>query len=123
MKCVKCSGSLESVKVGTVEVDRCDQCQGIWFDRRELRSVLEAYRGGEAIPLSVPSPEAKSHEHTSGTCPRCKVALARTETLAVEGQHWDACDQCGGAWLDGGELTTIAADGDATAAAGFFSEP
>jgi Zn-finger nucleic acid-binding protein len=122
MKCVKCSGSLESVRVGSVPVDRCDHCQGIWFDRRELRNVLDAYRDGESIPMSVPSPESKRHEHKGGSCPRCNVPLARAETLAVEGLHWDTCDKCGGAWLDGGELTIIAADPDAAAAAAFFSE-
>lgn len=84
--------------------------------------MLDAYREGDAIPMSVPSPESKKHDHRSGSCPRCALPLERSETLAVEGMHWDTCEKCGGAWLDGGELTTIAADPDAAAAAGFFSE-
>jgi Zn-finger nucleic acid-binding protein len=103
-------------------VDRCGECQGIWFDRRELKSVLSAYQAGEAIPMSIPSPESKAHEQKAGSCPRCKLPLERSETLAIEGLHWDTCDKCGGAWLDGGELTAIAADPEAAATAAFFSE-
>ena len=58
----------------------------------------------------------------SADAARSRVTLVRSETIAVAGLHWDTCDGCGGAWLDGGELSTIAADADAAAAAGFFSD-
>ncbi|MFO0548316.1 MAG: zf-TFIIB domain-containing protein [Polyangiaceae bacterium] len=122
MRCVKCSGTMVGLEVGKVHVDRCDKCHGIWFDRRELTEVLGSYRQGEAIPLSVPNPVSKEVEEKLGVCPRCDVALAREDTMAVEGLHWDTCKTCGGAWLDGGELLQIAADPEAAATAAFFAK-
>jgi Zn-finger nucleic acid-binding protein len=116
-----CPGELEAVQVGDVQVDRCPRCQGVWFDRRELRRVLDAYAAGGPIPLSVPSEHVAGHDDKGGSCPRCNVALEHSETLAAPNLYWDTCSKCGGAWLDGGELTAIAADPDAAAAAGFFS--
>jgi len=113
---------LETVKVGQVDVDRCPRCQGLWFDRRELKRVLEGFSEGGPLPLSVGTEHIEGHDETAATCPRCDLPLARSETIAVAGLHWDTCDKCGGAWLDGGELTTIASDPDAAAATGFFSD-
>jgi len=57
-------------------------------------------------------------------CPRCLVPLVRVDSLAVEGLHYDECSNCGGVWLDRGELEAIHADEDGAAIVGFFtSEP
>lgn len=122
MKCVKCEGTLQELHAGELRLDRCDECHGLWFDRRELSALLALYREGEAIPRSLPNPNSRRVEERMGVCPRCDIALARSETLAVPGLHWDTCERCGGAWLDGGELVEVAADPDAAAALAFFSE-
>ena len=41
MQCPKCPGSrLVASRVGDIELDRCEQCGGIWFDKHELVPVL-----------------------------------------------------------------------------------
>ncbi|MCC6527697.1 MAG: zf-TFIIB domain-containing protein [Polyangiaceae bacterium] len=113
---------MAEVHAGGLVLDRCGTCHGLWFDRRELSTLLDLYRLGEAIPHSLPNPSAQRVEHVMGVCPRCDIALERSETVAVPGLHWDTCSRCAGAWLDGGELAEAAADPDAAAALGFFAK-
>ncbi|HXJ20346.1 MAG TPA: zf-TFIIB domain-containing protein [Polyangia bacterium] len=42
--CPACPGNLSEVMLGTVHVDYCDRCQGIFLDRGELEVAVEAVR-------------------------------------------------------------------------------
>lgn len=42
--CPRCQRSLEARSIHGVEVDRCRNCGGIFFDRRELAAVLARSR-------------------------------------------------------------------------------
>jgi Zn-finger nucleic acid-binding protein len=42
--CPACTGSLSEVVLGTVHVDYCGQCHGIFLDRGELEDAIEAVR-------------------------------------------------------------------------------
>jgi uncharacterized protein len=39
MKCPKCGMDLETVAVGSVNVDKCTGCAGIWLDAGELEAI------------------------------------------------------------------------------------
>ena len=40
MKCPKCGGDLKEVALDAIHVDRCGDCEGVFFDAGELESVL-----------------------------------------------------------------------------------
>ena len=42
--CPACAGSLSEVMLGTVHVDYCNTCHGIFLDRGELQAAVEAVR-------------------------------------------------------------------------------
>ena len=42
--CPACEGQLSEVTLGSVHVDYCDSCQGIFLDRGELEDALTAVR-------------------------------------------------------------------------------
>lgn len=48
--------------------------------------------------------EAKAAGASSMRCPRCDGALKENE---VQGVLTDACEKCGGVWLDSGELEKL----------------
>lgn len=127
MQCVKCSGQLSELRAGAVLIDQCSECAGIWFDQKELDAVLTHVKAHDFQPVSAAGRLSGEHatvrdqDDKDGTCPRCAVALERTETLSIEGLFVDRCKTCGGAWLDGGELKRIAADADASAELAFFT--
>lgn len=123
MHCPKCSGNLEEKTFGGVGVDRCDSCQGIWFDASEVRAlVAHAQRKPDEVPKSTASSASAELDTASGTCPRCNESMHRVESLAVEGLHYDQCMGCRGAWLDAGELGQIVATPGADEELAFFNE-
>jgi len=106
MQCPKCENrELLAATVREIELDRCPRCRGIWFDAKELATLL-ATEANELEPLSSggtdPSVNARA-----GRCPRdqsrmIRVCSARKRTVVLE-----TCPTCGGFWLDGGELAEL----------------
>ena len=41
MKCPKCGADLHTEQYQQVQVDRCPECDGIWFDAGEADSIVE----------------------------------------------------------------------------------
>ena len=39
MQCPKCAQAMEKVKFQDVEIDRCINCGGMWFDMLELEDL------------------------------------------------------------------------------------
>ena len=50
MECPKCKSDMEKVKHGGIEVDRCTNCKGIWFDLLEEED-LKKIEGSESIDI------------------------------------------------------------------------
>jgi Zn-finger nucleic acid-binding protein len=48
MRCPKCLSDMETITFNDVEIDRCLDCYGIWFDHLE-RSRLAGLKGAESI--------------------------------------------------------------------------
>ncbi len=46
MKCPKCGADLQEIEMDQVRVDKCPDCQGIFFDKGELELVIEGHKGG-----------------------------------------------------------------------------
>ena len=44
MKCPVDGNDLEYYMVDSVEVEKCPECQGLWFTKREIRLAEEAAR-------------------------------------------------------------------------------
>ncbi len=42
MKCPKCGDDMEEIEFMRIKVDKCVQCQGIYFDNGELQILLES---------------------------------------------------------------------------------
>jgi len=42
MKCPKCSGEMVEVELAGIKVDKCAECQGIYFDHGELDILIES---------------------------------------------------------------------------------
>ena len=108
MKCVKCNENLKKADYKGIKLDYCDDCQGIWFDRDELRQVKdkedEFLRWVDVDPWED---EAKFKiSESSKSCPVCEMPLyaVKCNGFLVE---IDLCNVCHGIWLDKGEFDKI----------------
>lgn len=46
MKCPKCGADLTVEEYHGIEIDRCSECQGIWFDAGEAELLIEKESAG-----------------------------------------------------------------------------
>ena len=95
--------------IGTVVIDHCAACAGIWFDEGELQQGLAQGGKRELKQLSKSTAAVPDHDVTVGSCPRCSQhpAMTRTPSPTNPDLHVDTCLECGGVWYDGGEVDQL----------------
>ena len=98
-----------------VQVDLCDKCGGMWLQKGELERIqatiendYRAELGGMPHSTRAAYEMARGRmEHDDLTCPECEGQLIQKEH-GMCSQVWvDVCIQCGGVWLDEGELKEL----------------
>ena len=106
MKCPKCkTEDLVEFTIEGVTVDRCPSCTGIWFDRQELSELLaEDARRVASLRRGSENEEAEGQK---GECPRDRSELLRVYSSVDRSVILDACADCHGIWLDGGEFEKL----------------
>jgi Zn-finger nucleic acid-binding protein len=101
---------LKEVEVKEITVDVCDNgCGGIWFDNYELNKVDEPHESmGEGL-LELHKDEQMHVDHDKQRhCPKCETIPMMRHFFSVKHEvEVDECPQCGGYWLDHGELSWL----------------
>ena len=106
MKCLKCeTESLNEVLVEGVAVDRCSSCHGIWFDAQELSVLLS--EDARRVSTLRRGGENEQADSKRGKCPRDGAKLLRVYSSIDRSVILDACADCHGIWLDGGEFDKL----------------
>ena len=89
-------------------VDICPNCHGVYFDRGELRDLLELVNDFVDVQLDEPEIEniPATERDFQPDCPGCGQTLEPHQVSQV----WiDRCPDCQGIWLDQGELSALRA--------------
>jgi len=118
MKCPACFNQLKQMQVGSLVVDVCDGgCGGVWFDAFELQRVDEEQEAAGDRLLEIRRDERiKVDASRKRECPRCEgMKLKRHFSSAKRNVEVDECPNCGGYWLDAGELAQIRLEKSRTA--------
>jgi uncharacterized protein len=109
MKCPKCwKTEMESKTYKGVEIDRCPDCKGIFFDKGELESILEKKIGAKIEDLPKIRIGSGKQDGKSAYCFKCDGEMAVVED--PDKIRFDLCETCGGVFLDSGELTDLQRD-------------
>ena len=111
MTCPACGRELTTMTAGPIAVDVCTNgCAGIWLDHYELEKVDEQSEAAGAALLEIPGDPALSVDlGRQRSCPSCgpeMVMMRHFESVARK-VAVDECPNCGGIWLDAGELNVI----------------
>lgn len=112
MQCPACSSALSPVEAAPgLIIDWCQSgCRGLWFDNLELQQIDETHEhphspilaGERELPTGT-APSRKARQ-----CPRCETVTLFRHHFSVKREILvDSCPQCGGHWLDAGELAQI----------------
>lgn|GEM_PF-558654 len=100
--CPKCSTEMEKVTFQTIEIDRCPECQGIWFDLHEHED-LRALPGSEQIDVGADS-AVVTEDSRSLNCPRCRTRMYTTRDPEQTHLVFEKCSVCYGVFFDAGEF-------------------
>lgn len=110
MDCVECKKKLEVINFRGIEVNECQECQGRWFDRGELRKAKdntdEDLRWLDFDPFDPRGDKFFIVSNAGGACPKCSRPM-ETLTYASSGVGIERCAQCEGVWLRDAEFKKI----------------
>lgn len=109
MDCLNCGAEMTNndvlTKHGEIKYDACDKCGSLWLDRGELDKMAFQVDG------SIESCSEEKDDQPDPRplkCPRCdNSTLDRVRFLGYPDIILHYCRNCGGFWLDGGELNII----------------
>lgn len=110
MKCPRTGTELKEVEIGGVKVDISEACGGVWFDNFELKKFDEVHEsaGEELIQLMAQYRNDDIDLSQRLNSPRHpEIVMTRYFFSSKRQIEIDECPQCGGIWLDAGELTRI----------------
>ncbi len=105
MLCPKYDLDMEMVKVefDGIEVDRCGNCEGLWFDMLELEHLKAMERSG-SIDVGYPETGEKFEEINKIDCPCCHSPMIKMVDKDQPHIHYEACTVCYGVFFDAGEF-------------------
>lgn len=115
---MKCPRDEQELKPATYEghitVHTCSLCGGMWLDKGELEEIEEIighdYRAElSRIPDFIGNAFEMARQLNSRNipCPACGAITESTEYAYCSQVVIDRCPECGGVWLDKGELEAI----------------
>jgi Zn-finger nucleic acid-binding protein len=109
MQCLNCGaemiGNQVITKKARISYDMCEKCGSLWLDAGELDKMAFQVEGSIEFCEEEKKPEPESHPWK---CPRCDDSvLDKVKFLESDEIFLHRCPNCGGFWLDGGELNLI----------------
>lgn len=110
MKCPRCAGETTPFSIRSVNVDRCQECGGAWYDASELRLLKDKARHEDYrwidFDLWREREQFRSDEQEGIACPKDGSQLL-TIRYGDSPVRIDICSECQGIWLDKGEFSRI----------------
>ena len=109
MQCLNCQIEMTNYDVFTkraeLSYDVCEKCGSLWLDRGELDKM--AFQVVGSIEFCSDE-EADVTQRAPKNCPRCDDSqLSPVRSLGSTDIILHHCQNCGGFWLDGGQLNLI----------------
>ena len=109
MQCPKCKNKMEAVEFEGIEVDRCKNCKGIWFDVGESDWLL-GKDAAAAIDTGDPKVGKQTNQIDRYRCPRCDGGMIRKVDPRKTNIQYEECTSCRGSFFDAGEFTGLIED-------------
>jgi Zn-finger nucleic acid-binding protein len=111
LPCPKCEINLEQVMIGTVPVNECTQCHGIWVQTATFDEICSDQEAQSAV-LGLPHQTFKPGEQPIDMriryfpCPSCQALMNRVNFARCSGVIIDVC-RIHGVWFEKDELHRI----------------
>lgn len=96
MDCPRCNDEMTLLEGEDVSLQRCTECSGVFIDPSDLNRILLR----NALPVLDRVGGRVNLEEISVTCPECDVDMTVIEGDDKRGLKYEACESCGGIWID-----------------------
>jgi len=115
MNCPRCNSILCTIDDDGVQVGVCPVCKGEWLHADELGKLVEHHEE-KFTSEEIASLDAVNKEHFTTAdckhdelhCPQCvTVEMKHFNYGDTSGIILDKCPQCGGIWMDKGQLEKV----------------
>ncbi len=106
IRCPKCRTPMDQVTYDGVEVDRCQHCQGIWFDAGEIKA-LSTRDAAEELDIGSSTIGHWQDGLQDYDCPRCGGPMQKAQVKRQPHIRIETCVDCKGSFLDAGELKDL----------------
>ncbi len=106
MICPKCQVEMDKLSTPDAEVDRCSQCNGLWFDMLEHTDVKAI---AKQIDIGDAATGEKFNKIDKISCPVCVNSALIRMVEAGQAHIWfESCPRCFGRFYDAGEFRDAA---------------
>ena len=106
MPCPKCQSPFETIIFHDIEVDRCVNCKGLWFDMLEKEDLLKIEHS-ETIDLGNEQVDPKYRDMREIDCPRCHQPMFPMVDKDQFHIRYESCPTCYGTFFDAGEFKDL----------------
>lgn len=103
MQCPKCHTDMKQIEFEGVQVDRCYNCYGIWFDFQEQQQLKDK-QGATQIDSGDPTTARRTNLIRKIYCPRDGALMTPLVDLKQPHIEYEACPHCYGVFFDAGEF-------------------
>ena len=100
LSCPDCLVKMTPYRCAGVIIDKCDSCQGVWFDSKEIgvfKENLDSLDWSLVKKMYKPEPLP---DNAISICPRCEVSLLPHTYGYNTKVETKKCSQCKGLWLE-----------------------
>ena len=107
MQCPKCDGEMENVSTdaaGSIRVDRCLECQGLYFDQL-TRADLALVEGRQEMDSGDAEKGAEYDDMVYVECRKCDKIMDERKIEDPVAIRFEHCPSCYSTFLDAGEFT------------------
>ena len=106
MQCPKCKADFETITYDKIEVDRCTECKGVWFDIME-KEDLTRIQGSDSIDIGDEHVGEKYNHMREINCPKCDVKMLPMVDKDQFHIKYESCPTCFGTFFDAGEFRDL----------------
>lgn len=104
--CYECNAQTAEIDFHGETVDRCPKCNGLFFDKGELSKIIhlaEVFQKVRIEEKDIDSVPQVEHQRIVN----CPADKAEMQPMDIVGLTIDVCPDCGGVWLDDGEICSL----------------
>ena len=99
---------LTPVYLQSIEIDRCDNCDGLWFEHKELDYILNTNHPKHQLDETIVNSLGEFKHVTELKCPECvDIQLTAHKIHKYSEIEVDICKSCHGIWVEKDELEQL----------------